>query len=88
MSRITTEDEARKLARVMASDIQIYNAEKIRRGLENDNLFEELTEDLRDAERNWRERVDPSVGENSNFFQHAFVDMIFGGSRSVKSRIF
>ena len=38
-------DQAGRLARAMASDIAIYNQEKIRKGLETDRLFEELEDD-------------------------------------------
>ena len=51
MSKITTIPEAARLARATASDIAIYNVDKIKRGIENDQLFEELADDLREAER-------------------------------------
>jgi hypothetical protein len=79
--------QANQLARVMASDIALYNEAKIRRGIENDTLFEEIAEDLRDAERNWRERVDADLADDLGVFYRAFVDLVFGASR-VKSEIF
>jgi len=44
----TTEEfeKARRLARAIASDISIYYGEKIQRGLENDNLFDEIAGEL------------------------------------------
>ena len=80
--------QANKLARVMASDIAVYNEERIRRGIENDTLFEELADDLRDAERNWKERVDPSLANDMSLFHRAFCDTIFYGAARVKSPIF
>lgn len=80
--------QANKLARVMASDIAVYNEERIKRGIENDTLFEELADDLRDAERNWRERVDPSIANDMSLFHRAFCDTIFYGAGGIKSPIF
>ena len=37
---IEAEDAARRLARAIASDLSLYNEEKIVRGIENDSLFE------------------------------------------------
>lgn len=79
---------AERLARVMASDIAIYNEEQIKRGIQNDTLFEELADDLRDAERNWRERVDDEFKDDMSLFRRAFVDNVFAGSGNIDSDIF
>ena len=44
MPLIETEEAARRLARAIASDLSLYNEEKIIHGIENDDLFEELNE--------------------------------------------
>lgn len=80
--------EAQRLANVMASDIAVYNTEQIRRGIQNDTLFEELADDLRDAERNWRERMAPEFADDMSLFHRAFVDNIFAAAGSTKSKIF
>lgn len=79
---------AERLARVMASDITIYNEEPIKRGIQNDTLFDELANDLRDAERNWRERVDEEFKEDLSLFRRAFVDNVFAGAGNIDSDIF
>lgn len=88
MATEEVQKQANKLARVMASDIAVYNEERIKRGIENDTLFEELSDDLRDAVRNWKERVDPSIADDMSLFHRAFCDSIFYGAGRVKSPIF
>lgn len=79
---------AERLARVMASDITIYNEEAIKRGIQNDTLFDEVANDLRDAERNWRERVDEEFKDDMSLFRRAFVDNVFAGAGNIESDIF
>lgn len=86
--KITSLEEATRLAKAMASDIAIYNVDKIKRGLENDRLFEELAEDLKEADRTWRLRVDDSIREKHNLFQRAFVDVVFGSHSAGDYPIF
>ncbi len=79
---------AERLARVMASDIAVYNEEAIKRGIQNDTLFEELSDDLQDAERNWRERVDGEFQDDLGLFKRALIDNIFRGVGNIPSDIF
>jgi hypothetical protein len=88
MSKITTIPEAARLARATASDIAIYNVDKIKRGIENDQLFEELADDLREAERMWSNKVSDDIVNGTNLLQKAIIDIIFAGSGVTASRIF
>ena len=72
----------------MASDIAIYNQEKIRKGLENDRLFEELEDDLREAFKLWETKVSPEIVKNTNLLQAAIIDQIFAPHGAVFSPIF
>lgn len=86
-NKITSIPEAARLARTIMSDIKIYNEERIRRGLENDRLFEEIEEDLRDGLKMWNEKVSEEIVQTTNLFHKAFVDTIFAGSSNVRTRI-
>lgn len=88
MSKITAIPQAARLARAAASDIAIYNAEKIKRGFETDRLFEELEIDLREAEAMWANKVSSEIVHGTNLLQKAFVDIVFAGSGQTKSPIF
>ena len=88
MSKITSIPQAARLARAMASDIAIYNQEKIQRGIETDRLFEEIEDDIREGLQMWRSKVSEEIVDGTNLLQKAFVDVIFAGSAHIKSPIF
>ena len=88
MSKISSIPQAARLARAMASDIAIYNQEKIQRGIENDRLFEELEDDLTQGLQMWSAKVSDEIVNGTNLLQKAFVDIIFAGSAHIKSSIF
>lgn len=87
MSKITSIPQAARLARAMASDIAVYNQEKIRRGLETDRLFEELEDDLREGLNMWAAKVSEEIVQSTNLLQKALVDEVFGSSGNVKTPI-
>ena len=84
---IDTPERAIRLARTIASDISLYNEEKIIRGLSEDRLFQELSEELEEGRELYRARVSPELYERTNFFDRAVVDIIIKSKGHVKSRI-
>lgn len=88
MSKIKAIPQAAQLARAMASDILIYNKEKVKRGLEKDRLFEELEDDLREGLQMWEAKVSEEIAQGTNLLQKAIVDQVFASAGSIKSPIF
>ena len=88
MAKIDNIERAARLARAMASDISIYNTDRIRRGIENDRLFEELEDDLREGLQMWDAKIAPEIVNGTNLIQKAFVDIVFASQKNVKSKIF
>ena len=80
-------ERARRLARAIVSDVNLYNAEKVKEGIENDNLFEVLEDELEEGRELYRSRVTPEIAEKYNFFELAIVDMMFRFSGKYKSKI-
>lgn len=60
MALITTEPEARRLARALISDINMYCPDLVEEGLQNDTLFEVLALEIELADRHYRSRVVPA----------------------------
>ena len=87
-NKITNIPQAARLARTMASDIAIYNTERIRRGVENDTLWEELADDLREGQRTWAERVSEEIVTGTNLLEKALVDLVFATTASIPSKIY
>jgi hypothetical protein len=87
MDLIQDVERAGRLARAILSDVMIYNRDKVRRGIEADDLFARLHEDLERARAFFATRVDPELLRKSNLFDRAIVDVVVYRSRDVASRI-
>lgn len=71
-------DEARRLARLILSDIIIYNAEKVDEGIRDDNFFELLKDEIKEGRDYYETRISFKVRQTTEFFNetlHHFVQM-------------
>lgn len=85
-----TEEEKMKairLARAIASDISLYNEQKIIRGIEQDNLFDVLRDELEEGRDLFKSRVSPELYSRTNFFDRAIVDVVVKPKGHIKSKI-
>jgi len=85
-----TEEEkvkAVRLARAIASDISLYNEQKIVKGIEQDNLFEVLKDEIEEGRELYRSRVSQELYTTTNFFDRAIVDIVIRSKAHVKSKI-
>lgn len=74
---ITTPELANRLARAIASDICLYNEDKIVRGIQQDALFDEIADEVKEGQDLYQARVAFDLVEGANFFERALVDLIF-----------
>ncbi|NLE87988.1 MAG: hypothetical protein GX607_16500 [Myxococcales bacterium] len=86
MPLIDTEEAARRLARAIASDLSLYNEDKIVRGIEEDRLFEELEDEIEEGRALYKSRVSPELYQR-NFYDRALVDILVRSKGHVKSEI-
>jgi hypothetical protein len=84
---ITTKEAASRLARAIASDISLYNEQKIIAGIENDNVFDALRDEIEEGRELYRSRLSPELFASSNYFDRAVVDIIIKSKGHVKSKI-
>jgi hypothetical protein len=84
MALIEAEDAARRLARAIASDISLYNEEKIVRGIENDSLFDEIKEEIEEGRALFNSRVSPALYP-CNHYDRALVDILIRSKAHLKS---
>ena len=87
MSAIHEPERATRLARAILSDVMLYHADQVRRGIEADDLFERLAEPLEEARAYFESRVEADVARVSNAWNRALVDVLVFRSRDVRSRI-
>jgi hypothetical protein len=86
---MTDEEKAKaiRLARAIASDISLYNEQKIIKGIEQDNLFEVLKEELNEGRDLYKSRVSSEIYKTTNFFDRAVVDIVVRSKAHIRSRI-
>lgn len=85
-----TDDEkmkAMRLARAIASDISLYNEQKIIKGIEQDNLFDALKDEIEEGRELYRSRVSGEIFTKTNFFDRAIIDILIRPKGHVKSKI-
>ena len=87
MAQITAPDKALRLARAIASDISLYNEERIIESIEADTFFESLADEFEEGRELYRSRVEPSLYTATNFFDRALVDVILCSKGHIKSKI-
>jgi hypothetical protein len=86
MPLIETEEAARRLARAIASDLSLYNEEKIVQGIQSDNLFDSLAEEIEEGRALYKSRVSPELYQR-NFYDRALVDILIKSKGHVKSKL-
>jgi hypothetical protein len=86
MPLIETEEAARRLARAIASDLSLYNEEKIVQGIQKDQLFDTLAEEIEEGRALYKSRVSPDLYQK-NFYDRALVDILIKSKGHVKSKI-
>lgn len=86
MALIDTEEAARRLARAIASDLSLYNEEKIVQGVQQDDLFNVLSEEIEEGRALYKSRVSPDLYQK-NFYDRAIVDILVKSKGHVKSKM-
>ncbi|EYF08948.1 hypothetical protein [Chondromyces apiculatus] len=86
MPLIDTEEAARRLARAIASDLSLYNEEKIVQGVQQDDLFNVLSEEIEEGRALYKSRVLPDLYQK-NFYDRAIVDILIKSKSHVKSKM-
>lgn len=87
MQTITKSTGALRLARTVASDILLYNREKIAAGIANDNLFEVIEAEINEGHDLFAQRVAPEVANEHNYVDRAIVDVLVRACADLPSKI-
>lgn len=80
-------DLAFRLARAIISDIALYNQEKVKDGIKNDNIFEVLSEELQEGREHFYSRIDPDLPNRDHLFERAIVDVMIRQAGKIESPI-
>ncbi len=68
--------KARRLARIIVSDIVLYNQGKVEQGVREGTFYQLLADDIREGENLYRQRVSQQVRDTTSFLEEAFEEVI------------
>ena len=78
---------AQRLARTIASDILLYNREKVERGIREDSLFTLLESELNEGRELYKSRVSEEIIETYRLLDRAIVDILIASQADAECSI-
>jgi hypothetical protein len=76
-------EEARRLARLLVSEIKLYNEEQIEEGRRQGNIYRFLKEPIDRSRVLYEERIDARVRSDSDYYQEELIRSLANGDRSL-----
>jgi hypothetical protein len=84
MALIESEEAARRLARAIASDLSLYNEDKIVEGVQADTLYTTIADEIEEGRALFKSRVSPELYQK-NFYDRAIIDILVRSKGHVES---
>jgi len=75
--------KARRLARIIVTDIALYNQKKVDEGIRNGTFYELLADDIREGRRLYVERVPEEIRQKTSCLEQAFEEFIARKKREL-----
>ena len=72
-------EEARRFARLLVSEIKLYNERAVLEGREHGNLYERLRDDIDRSRQMYEERIPQDVRTGTNYFYEELVQILADG---------
>jgi hypothetical protein len=76
-------DDARRFARLVVSEIKLYNEAKVSEGRRTRDIYERLKEDIERGRQMYNDRVGTAVRERTDYFQDELVRILGGGDAAA-----
>jgi hypothetical protein len=86
MRIVDNPEAARRLARAIASDLSLYNEEKILEGLQADNLYDVMHDEIEEGRTLFRSRVTDELYDK-NFYDRAIIDLLVKSKGHIKCKL-
>jgi len=72
--------KARRVARVLVSDLKLYNESVVETGCKNNDLYQRLQDDINRSFKHYQERVSTLLSDHSkNYFKEELIKQLAGG---------
>jgi hypothetical protein len=75
-------NDARRFARLLVSEIKLYNEQKVREGRDASDLYERLREDIDRSRQMYDKRVAPPVAARYDYFHQELVNTLAEGDQA------
>jgi hypothetical protein len=76
-------DEAKRFARLLVSEIKLYNEAQVSAGRENKDLYDRLKDDIERSRRMYLDRVPTHVHSSTNYFYEELVKTLANGDPTL-----
>ncbi len=80
-------DDAKRFARLVVSEIKLYNEAKVSEGRRTKDIYERLKEDIERGRQMYQDRVAAQVRETTDYFQDELVRILAGGDAGALGRM-
>ena len=77
-------EKARRFARIIVSDIALYNQEAVLEGLKNGTFYELLKADVDEGREIYEKRVPEVIRDQKDYYQEAFDNFIRAQKKNVR----
>jgi hypothetical protein len=75
-------NDARRFARLLVSEIKLYNEQKVAEGRRNNDLYDRLKEDIDRSRQMYEKRVTPTVAAKFDYFYDELVNTLAEGDKA------
>jgi hypothetical protein len=72
-------EDAKRFARLVVSEIKLYNENKVSEGRRSKDLYERLKEDIERGRQMYSDRVPAPIRDSTNYFYDELVRILAGG---------
>ena len=76
-------EEARRFARLLVSEIKLYNEEQVERGRESNDIYRRLKEDIDRSREMFDKRISVDIRENQDYFTDELVRILADGDADM-----
>lgn len=76
-------EDAKRFARLIVSEIKLYNEAKVTEGRKARDLHSRLKEDIERGRQMYHDRISPALRNNTNYFHDELVRLLAGGDASA-----
>jgi hypothetical protein len=76
-------DDAKRFARLVVSEIKLYNEAKVTEGRKTRDIYERLKEDIERGRQMYHDRVSAPVRDSSDYFYDELVRILAGGDATA-----